>query len=86
MYDRYYWLGVYTFFKKEYHPEIINNSNKATSQALLSSLYLISFYILSGTSIPNKSKQVTKISLDSEISFNHEFCFIEFCSEIILFS
>jgi len=38
LYDRYYWLGVYTFTKKEYHPEIININNKPT-QALLHKLY-----------------------------------------------
>lgn len=38
MYDRYYWLGVYTFSKKEYHPEIINNSNKV-NQAMLHKIY-----------------------------------------------
>ncbi len=38
MYDRYYWLGVYTFSSKDYHPEIINNSNKST-QALLHKIY-----------------------------------------------
>jgi RNA polymerase sigma factor (sigma-70 family) len=37
-YDRYYWLGVYTFSKKEYHPEIINSNNKVT-QALLHKIY-----------------------------------------------
>ncbi|NLC19839.1 MAG: RNA polymerase sigma factor [Clostridiales bacterium] len=36
--DRYYWLGVYTFSKKEYHPEIINVYNKE-NQALLHKLY-----------------------------------------------
>jgi RNA polymerase sigma factor (sigma-70 family) len=38
MYDRYYWLGVYTFAKKEYHPEIIDGSNNAT-QAMLHKIY-----------------------------------------------
>lgn len=38
LYDRYYWLGVYTFSSKEYHPEIINNSNK-NNQALLHKIY-----------------------------------------------
>lgn len=34
LYDHYYWLGVYTFSKKEYHPEIIDNNNKATQSML----------------------------------------------------
>lgn len=38
IYDRYYWLGVYIFSTKEYHPEIINNSNKRT-QAMLHKIY-----------------------------------------------
>jgi hypothetical protein len=38
LYDRYYWLGVYTYSKKEYHPEIININNKS-NQALLHKMY-----------------------------------------------
>lgn len=36
--DNYYWLGVYTFSKNDYHPEIINNSNKV-NQVLLHKIY-----------------------------------------------
>ena len=36
-YDHYYWLGVYTFANKEYHPEIIK-TNRDT-QALLHKIY-----------------------------------------------
>ena len=33
IYDRYYWLGAYIFSEKEYHPEIIDNSNRRTSSS-----------------------------------------------------